>query len=85
MPKRCVVTGGLGFVGQRLVETLVERGAEQVDKYTEFRWTETGVKKAWNWKHFQTSKVDNLELQRKADILKLYVLDVVLLCYTIHE
>ncbi|CAE7395522.1 3BETAHSD/D1 [Symbiodinium pilosum] len=30
VPKRCVVTGGLGFVGQRLVETLVERGAEQV-------------------------------------------------------
>eukprot|EP00439_Symbiodinium_sp_Y106_P017890 s2123_g2.t1 len=29
VPKRCVVTGGLGFVGQRLVETLVERGAEQ--------------------------------------------------------
>lgn len=36
VPKRCVVTGGLGFVGQRLVETLVERGAEQVDKYTEW-------------------------------------------------
>jgi nucleoside-diphosphate-sugar epimerase len=30
VPKRCVVTGGLGFVGQRLVETLVERGAEKV-------------------------------------------------------
>ena len=29
VPKRCVVTGGLGFVGQRLVETLVKRGAEQ--------------------------------------------------------
>ena len=26
-----MVTGGLGFVGQRLVETLVERGAEQVE------------------------------------------------------
>lgn len=30
VPKHCVVTGGLGFVGQRLVETLVERGAEKV-------------------------------------------------------
>ncbi|CAK9041605.1 unnamed protein product [Durusdinium trenchii] len=30
VPKKCVVTGGLGFVGQRLVETLVERGAQQV-------------------------------------------------------
>lgn len=30
VPKRCVVTGGLGFVGQRLVETLAERGAEKV-------------------------------------------------------
>ena len=29
VPKKCVVTGGLGFVGQRLVETLVERGAQQ--------------------------------------------------------
>eukprot|EP00420_Gonyaulax_spinifera_P029547 CAMPEP_0197879778 /NCGR_PEP_ID=MMETSP1439-20131203/7774_1 /TAXON_ID=66791 /ORGANISM="Gonyaulax spinifera, Strain CCMP409" /LENGTH=62 /DNA_ID=CAMNT_0043499305 /DNA_START=58 /DNA_END=243 /DNA_ORIENTATION=+ len=27
VPKRCVVTGGTGFVGQRLVEMLVERGA----------------------------------------------------------
>jgi len=30
VPKRCVVTGGTGFVGQRLVEMLVERGAEKV-------------------------------------------------------
>lgn len=30
VPKRCVVTGGTGFVGQRLVEMLVERGAERV-------------------------------------------------------
>jgi len=29
-PARCVVTGGTGFVGQRLVEMLVERGAERV-------------------------------------------------------
>lgn len=29
-PKKCVVTGGTGFVGQRLVEMLVERGADQV-------------------------------------------------------
>eukprot|EP00940_MAST-03C_sp_MAST-3C-sp2_P002412 g2412.t1 len=29
-PKVCVVTGGTGFVGQRLVEMLVERGAEKV-------------------------------------------------------
>lgn len=29
-PKCCVVTGGTGFVGQRLVEMLVERGAERV-------------------------------------------------------
>uniref|UniRef100_A0A7S4RE51 3-beta hydroxysteroid dehydrogenase/isomerase domain-containing protein n=1 Tax=Alexandrium monilatum TaxID=311494 RepID=A0A7S4RE51_9DINO len=29
-PKNCVVTGGTGFVGQRLVEMLVERGAERV-------------------------------------------------------
>ena len=29
VPRHCVVTGGLGFVGQRLVETLVERGATQ--------------------------------------------------------
>ena len=27
---RCCVTGGSGFVGQRLVEMLVERGAERV-------------------------------------------------------
>ena len=30
VPKRCVVTGSSGFVGQRLVEMLVERGAEHV-------------------------------------------------------
>lgn len=30
VPKNCVVTGGTGFVGQRLVEMLVERGAERV-------------------------------------------------------
>lgn len=30
VPKKCVVTGGTGFVGTRLVEMLVERGAEQV-------------------------------------------------------
>lgn len=30
VPKVCVVTGGTGFVGQRLVEMLVERGAEKV-------------------------------------------------------
>ncbi|CBH12660.1 NAD(p)-dependent steroid dehydrogenase-like protein [Trypanosoma brucei gambiense DAL972] len=30
VPKNCVVTGGTGFVGTRLVEMLVERGAERV-------------------------------------------------------
>lgn len=30
VPKNCVVTGGSGFVGQRLVEMLVERGAQRV-------------------------------------------------------
>ncbi|KAH9107168.1 hypothetical protein AeMF1_017437 [Aphanomyces euteiches] len=30
VPKVCVVTGGTGFVGQRVVEMLVERGAEKV-------------------------------------------------------
>lgn len=30
VPKRCLVTGGSGFVGQRLVEMLVERGATYV-------------------------------------------------------
>ncbi|KPA83623.1 putative mitochondrial NAD(p)-dependent steroid dehydrogenase-like protein [Leptomonas pyrrhocoris] len=30
VPKKCVVTGGTGFVGTRLVEMLVERGAEKV-------------------------------------------------------
>nr|CCD11814.1 unnamed protein product [Trypanosoma congolense IL3000] len=30
VPKSCVVTGGTGFVGSRLVEMLVERGAERV-------------------------------------------------------
>lgn len=30
VPRKCVVTGGTGFVGQRLVEMLVERGAESV-------------------------------------------------------
>ncbi|CAD2220099.1 NAD(P)-dependent steroid dehydrogenase-like protein [Angomonas deanei] len=30
VPKICVVTGGTGFVGTRLVEMLVERGAEKV-------------------------------------------------------
>jgi nucleoside-diphosphate-sugar epimerase len=30
VPKRCVVTGGTGIVGMRLVEMLVERGAERV-------------------------------------------------------
>jgi FlaA1/EpsC-like NDP-sugar epimerase len=29
-PKKCMVTGGTGFVGQRLVEMLVERGADRV-------------------------------------------------------
>jgi nucleoside-diphosphate-sugar epimerase len=30
VPKNCVVTGSSGFVGQRLVEMLVERGAQRV-------------------------------------------------------
>ena len=30
IPKRSLVTGGCGFVGMRLVEMLVERGAEYV-------------------------------------------------------
>lgn len=30
VPKKCCVTGGSGFVGQRLVEMLVERGATKV-------------------------------------------------------
>jgi len=30
VPKVCVVTGGTGFVGLRLVEMLVERGAQKV-------------------------------------------------------
>ncbi|CAE7648272.1 3BETAHSD/D1 [Symbiodinium sp. CCMP2592] len=30
VPAHCVVTGGSGFVGQRLVEMLVERGAQRV-------------------------------------------------------
>ncbi|KAH8612972.1 RmlD substrate binding domain [Trypanosoma vivax] len=30
VPSHCVVTGGTGFVGMRLVEMLVERGAEKV-------------------------------------------------------
>lgn len=30
VPKICVVTGGSGFVGQRLVEMLVQRGAQRV-------------------------------------------------------
>ena len=30
VPKHCVVTGGTGFVGQRLCEMLLERGAERV-------------------------------------------------------
>lgn len=30
VPANCVVTGGSGFVGQRLVEMLVERGARRV-------------------------------------------------------
>lgn len=30
IPKSCIVTGGSGFVGQRLVEMLVERGCKRV-------------------------------------------------------
>ena len=30
VPKKCIVTGGSGFVGRRLVEMLVERGSELV-------------------------------------------------------
>jgi nucleoside-diphosphate-sugar epimerase len=30
VPKTCCVTGGSGFVGQRLVEMLIERGAQRV-------------------------------------------------------
>lgn len=30
IPKSCVVTGGSGFVGQRLCEMLVERGCGRV-------------------------------------------------------
>jgi len=29
VPKNCVVTGSSGFVGQRLVEMLIERGAQK--------------------------------------------------------
>jgi nucleoside-diphosphate-sugar epimerase len=30
IPKSCIVTGGSGFVGQRLVEILIERGCQKV-------------------------------------------------------
>lgn len=30
VPKNCVVTGSSGFVGQRVVEMLIERGAQRV-------------------------------------------------------
>lgn len=30
IPKKCLVTGGSGFVGQRLVEMLIDRGCEHV-------------------------------------------------------
>ncbi len=30
VPARCLVTGGSGFVGQRLTEMLLERGAQRV-------------------------------------------------------
>lgn len=30
VPQRCLVTGGSGFVGQRLSEMLLERGAQKV-------------------------------------------------------
>jgi nucleoside-diphosphate-sugar epimerase len=33
VPRNCFVTGGTGFVGQRLVEMLVERGAARVVSY----------------------------------------------------
>ena len=33
VPKVCVVTGGTGFVGQRLVEMLVQRGAHKVRSF----------------------------------------------------
>ena len=33
IPKSCLVTGGSGFVGQRLVEMLVERGSSHVKSF----------------------------------------------------
>ena len=30
IPRSCLVTGGSGFVGQRLVEMLIERGSSRV-------------------------------------------------------
>lgn len=52
VPKRCVVTGGTGIVGMRLVEMLVERGAEKVvcfdicpreNMYFKFAWDHPAI------------------------------------------
>lgn len=48
VPKNCLVTGGTGFVGQRLVEMLVERGAERVISFDivpppESAWTHKNI------------------------------------------
>lgn len=45
VPKHCVVTGGSGFIGQRLVEMLVERGAEHVVSF------DVAPKPADAWEH----------------------------------
>ncbi|KAG8460463.1 hypothetical protein KFE25_013113 [Diacronema lutheri] len=45
VPEQCCVTGGSGFVGQRLVEMLVERGAKRVVSF------DVAPKPADGWSH----------------------------------
>lgn len=62
VPDNCVVTGGTGFVGQRLVEMLVERGAKRVVSF------DIVPKPADAWEHPAIEYVQG-DLRDKAAVL----------------
>jgi nucleoside-diphosphate-sugar epimerase len=59
VPKRCFVTGGSGFVGRRLVEMLVERGAELVISFD----IKPKPKNAWDHPNIQYIVGDICDLE----------------------
>ena len=66
VPKTCVVTGSSGFVGQRLVEMLVERGAKKVVAFD----IAPKPADAWDRKEIEYIQGDISDKETVMDIMK---------------